>query len=66
MDIRVRTRTALTMAVVALAVFVSSQAAPAKDAEKAANLLLNASFEDKAANGAHGWETQAWRGKDRV
>jgi len=66
MDIRVHTRKALTLAVIALAVLVSSQAARTKGAEKAANLLTNVSFEDGAANSARGWGTQAWSGKDRV
>ncbi|MDP6634019.1 MAG: hypothetical protein QGG42_03905 [Phycisphaerae bacterium] len=66
MDIRVRIHKVLTPAVIALAVLVSSQAEPAKGADKAPNLLPNFSFEDKVANGARGWGTQAWSGKDRV
>ena len=66
MTIHTCTRKALTLAVITFAILVSSQAARAKGAEKPANLLLNASFEDKSANGAHGWKTQAWGGKDRV
>ncbi len=53
----------LTFAALSL---VMSRPAGAQDAEPAANLLPNPSFEEKKAGGVRGWTSRAWQGEENA